>query len=76
MRYSNTRKLNDLFLDDQDSTDGEDMGLLNLFEQTDEDNFSPLTELLNEGSNETSNEKMVSKTQGMKVSHYMYYGYR
>ena len=42
------------------------MGLLNLFEQTDRKNDSPLTELLDESSGETSNEDMVSKSKGMK----------
>ena len=57
--------MNDLVLEDQDSIDGDDMGLLDLFEDTEENNHSLVIELLNKGPNETSNEEMVPKTQGM-----------
>ena len=67
--------MNDLVLEDQDSIDGDDMGLLDLFEDTEENNHSLVLELLNEGPNETSNEEMVPKTQGMLDIHYVYYSY-
>ena len=42
------------------------MGLFNSFEETEDNNHSLLTEVLDGGLNETSNEKMMSKPQGRK----------
>ncbi len=67
--------MNDLHLDDEDSNNGDEMGLLNLFEETEENSYSPLTELLDEDSNETSKEETVSKTKAIKGIHYVHYSH-
>ncbi len=45
------------------------MGLVNLFGRTVENNDSPLPELLDEDSNETSDKESVPKTKGMKCNY-------
>ena len=67
--------MNDLLLDDQDSIDGDEMGLLKLFEEIEENSHSPLTGLFDEGSNKNSKEDIASKTQAIKGIHYVNYSY-